>query len=750
MQNNKLTIGMATCGNLDNIFWTVQSLRLYHDLTNIQILIIDNKGNMAIRDWINNWGHGKIKYIEWTDIPGTSQARNKVFEFADGDYVLCIDDHVLLKPGSLNNLCEYMNQGDLIQGPMIYDSINDYTTHMEPIWRDNMFGVWAESIPEDKLPLELFEIPMHGLGCFGCKKDLWLKFNENFRGFGGEEGYIHEKFRKNGRKVICLPWLKWSHKFVNNNSVSYQLNIRDRIKNYLIGFSELNMDLNPIYNHFGKEIVERIIKDEKIKIKKIKNNSELFSYIYSHATNKGLYGTSHNRNGFFINYIKENVSKNSSILDLSCGRGFIIRWANSAGYKAEGTEIADWLFSPGGDLYGLPIKKLSYEELNTINSNSYDVVISNDVLEHLDNDQIVENAIQQIVRISKKNILISTGGMFASKNPFSNIEPKNLHNIIKPEEWWINLCKKYFNVLKVFKASTSLFIFGTKFNNKKILFPEYPLKTKIGSLNKNITVESLKNFPDIIIGNEKQDNCWCLAWGYKKNNDAVLETGFFWDAMHIDKKGLYKESSLNDSWDIIETFKAPKDGSELILNSKHTSKYSQTNNNITWNEIVLAVQNPTDRSVLSCGTEDDYWLFIEKTCKHYGKNLFIKLHPWNNGDIEKKYKEIADIYKCKIAKCDHSVIKKCKFVIVYNSTFCIDCFVRGVPVMFGAPGYFSNLPVGFDIEANYKLINFLVWKYCFNMNMPIEKWIKMLKLYAFSEELFPLTEEFCYGLNCNI
>jgi hypothetical protein len=49
-------------------------------------------------------------------------------------------------------------------------------------------------------------IPAQGMGVFACRKNNWLGFNPKFRGFGGEEGYIHEKYRKNGKQVICLPF----------------------------------------------------------------------------------------------------------------------------------------------------------------------------------------------------------------------------------------------------------------------------------------------------------------------------------------------------------------------------------------------------------------------------------------------------------------------------------------------------------------------------------------------------------------
>ena len=34
-----------------------------------------------------------------------------------------------------------------------------------------------------------------------------------FRGFGGCESYVMEKFRQRGDQVLCCPWLRWTHRF---------------------------------------------------------------------------------------------------------------------------------------------------------------------------------------------------------------------------------------------------------------------------------------------------------------------------------------------------------------------------------------------------------------------------------------------------------------------------------------------------------------------------------------------------------
>jgi hypothetical protein len=92
------------------------------------------------------------------------------------------------------------------------------------------------------------------MGVFACRKDAWLGFNPRFRGFGGEEVYIHEKFRQAGRKAMCLPFLRWVHRFGRPDGIPYKPVWEDRIFNYLMGHAELGLDPAPVFEHFKDKV----------------------------------------------------------------------------------------------------------------------------------------------------------------------------------------------------------------------------------------------------------------------------------------------------------------------------------------------------------------------------------------------------------------------------------------------------------------------------------------------------------------
>lgn len=256
----KLTIGVATHDDYDGLYFTIQSIRMFHPevLDDIEFVIIDNnptsghgKANQKFTTWIKE----PIQYLPFTKYQ-SAFVKGKVFDLADTPYVICIDSHVLLEPGSLKKLIDFYDKGyddgNLLHGPLVYDDMDNISTHFELRWSNHMWGQWATD-DRGKDPSGLpFEIPAQGMGLFSCRKDSWLGFNKRFRGFGGEEGYIHEKYRQHGKKTLCLPFLRWMHRFDRPNGTNYPNDLKQRYNNYLIGFTELGLDTTELDNHFKR------------------------------------------------------------------------------------------------------------------------------------------------------------------------------------------------------------------------------------------------------------------------------------------------------------------------------------------------------------------------------------------------------------------------------------------------------------------------------------------------------------------
>ena len=348
MNRPKLTVGMAHCDDFEGLWSTVQSVFLHNDWkspTDVEIVIVDtsptgSEHRRLVRDFVEKGGHNTpgsrtplIKYVDMAGYAGTTFPRDRVFNNASGEYVVCMDCHVMLRHNSLLKLVEWFDKNpdcqDLIHGPMLYDNLDIVSTHFTDQFRGGMWGTWgsAWSTPDGTvfmtsneefndeykdearkkfdgckffdimtleefkpgkngdvvfpcghvLPSNLpwyghdkelvkfscfelgkteseegFEIPGMGMGFFTCRREAWLGFAKNCSGFGGEEMNIHIKYKQAGRKTLCLPFLKWNHRFGRAGGAPYPIPLAAKIRNYVLWADELNISKDRIYTHFVK------------------------------------------------------------------------------------------------------------------------------------------------------------------------------------------------------------------------------------------------------------------------------------------------------------------------------------------------------------------------------------------------------------------------------------------------------------------------------------------------------------------
>ncbi len=175
-----LTIGMATYKDFDGVYFTIQALRLYQDLTDTELVVVDNFGDDHTRDFVEGWAKGR--YILAKDAVGTAAPRRTwSSRRRRGDAVLCCDSHVLFVPGAIARLQGLLpgpsrTSIDLLQGPLVYDDLTSISTHFAPEWRGQMWGTWATDPRGQDPEGEPFDIPMQGMGRF-LPADAWPGFN---------------------------------------------------------------------------------------------------------------------------------------------------------------------------------------------------------------------------------------------------------------------------------------------------------------------------------------------------------------------------------------------------------------------------------------------------------------------------------------------------------------------------------------------------------------------------------------------
>jgi hypothetical protein len=76
-----LTIGMATHNDFNGVYFTLQALRLYQNLRDSELLVVDNYGCPATKQLVEGWVHG-ARYVLATEVRGTAAAKDRVFREA--------------------------------------------------------------------------------------------------------------------------------------------------------------------------------------------------------------------------------------------------------------------------------------------------------------------------------------------------------------------------------------------------------------------------------------------------------------------------------------------------------------------------------------------------------------------------------------------------------------------------------------------------------------------------------------------
>lgn len=312
----RLTIGMATYDDFHGVYFTIQALRLYHDLTDVELLVVDT-GSGKVSEMLQGLlanaqpGNAGARYVHAPESAGTQPSRDRLFREARGEAVMSLDCHVLLAPGAVEKLLAWYDahpdSRDLLTGPMLMDNLRSMATIYQDFWRGGNWGIWGlaweapdgtrYSVQDEggkavfvrlgmgrelidlgfrlpfanherhlserghKLlgldPADEFEIPGMGVGLFTCRREAWLGFHPLATEFGADELYIHEKFRQAGHQCLSLGFLKWVHRFGRPEGPQYPRSNYAKARNYVLEFNELGRPLDDVYRHLVLE--ERVL-----------------------------------------------------------------------------------------------------------------------------------------------------------------------------------------------------------------------------------------------------------------------------------------------------------------------------------------------------------------------------------------------------------------------------------------------------------------------------------------------------------
>ncbi len=254
----RLTIGMANWDDPEGAFWTLTALRQYHVRAvcpAVELLVIDDMPEK--QELLEQVCHSAgATYIHYSKNRGPAHAKNSVWERAAGDFVLLLDSHVLLAPGSVDYILQAIAEDrigkDLWTGPLLDEKGNTIATELLPEWRGSAFGIWHvdPELPEKKVK----EIVGHGSAYTLMKKSEYPGFSKHFRYFGGEEIILHETVRMRGGKCFTHQALGWVHRFIRSKPASYRLLLNDKYWNALVGFYEMGWSTLQVKDYFRRKL----------------------------------------------------------------------------------------------------------------------------------------------------------------------------------------------------------------------------------------------------------------------------------------------------------------------------------------------------------------------------------------------------------------------------------------------------------------------------------------------------------------
>lgn len=299
----KLTVGFSTRD--DRMAWMVINDLLVHHKHLFEsgygeIVVVDNSPERSayakqLQNHLTNYDD-EVRYIRAVGPESSCIYKDRVFQEARGEIVICCDSHVIFKPRSIDRLIAHFDQQaiprELVMGPC-YRSANNCEGTNQRLYAWEKYGegdttkrLWKKATqhagvvscggnvahwvhdPRCAHCVDAFEIMHQGTGAFAMRKEEWTGFHKSFLGHGGNETYLMEKTRALGGRVTCLPAFEWVHCFYRPEGPPYRVPWDLRLKNYFMTAKLLNRpDLHEaLETHFSvvcPRTVQKVIKDFK-------------------------------------------------------------------------------------------------------------------------------------------------------------------------------------------------------------------------------------------------------------------------------------------------------------------------------------------------------------------------------------------------------------------------------------------------------------------------------------------------------
>ncbi|WP_167342350.1 class I SAM-dependent methyltransferase [Nonlabens sp. SY33080] len=394
-ENSKLILDFLIEYNLDISNKYLFDSKLMKDIPSNDFFSNLSFESIHFKDSLEN--NGLINFCTFS-LSKFNFEENKVVSIRRNSVDLFLDAFLLRNCGCVNvdeeiyslnaaNIQNDIKSNHLDVAKTVY-SLNDYdkinTNHLVLDY-NNLIGLRSKS-----KQIEEFRKVLNFLNMESSDDDLITKLSNALNKTSFQKnsytkidyGYIHFK----GLKLI----LKKSNLYTLNKKNGYKKSFIQSIKKY---FSSQNLSFYDTY---------------------WKTNSS--------KGGKWVYGIN------IINHLIDNYSF-KSILDAGCGSADVTRYLLEKGYDAKGIELSGEVLKENArDL--LKLNKVQQGSLSQLpfDDNSFDVVFSSEVLEHIP-EKDIKKTISELIRVSRNYLFLTI-----SLRPSSNFN--KYHVTLKPRKWW--------------------------------------------------------------------------------------------------------------------------------------------------------------------------------------------------------------------------------------------------------------------------------------------------------------------------
>ena len=203
-------------GKPNELWFTLQGLAHAGFGEASEIIVVDNEPDGDVEEVCRYYDRPWLRYIPAGEVASVNYPRTVGAEQATGDWLLTIDSHVLLQPGTFDDLSKRIAAGSYPEGALVHFGISFGGPNVYGGYRltleENFWGAWELLLPEGCA--DPYHVAASGNWALLTRRADWQRlggFNPGFRGYGGDEIYIQLKYWRQGGQVLLDPALRGCH-----------------------------------------------------------------------------------------------------------------------------------------------------------------------------------------------------------------------------------------------------------------------------------------------------------------------------------------------------------------------------------------------------------------------------------------------------------------------------------------------------------------------------------------------------------